>query len=100
MTYFQADDHLHAEGDVVGVFSNGSTMHGPVADYFRSTPQRPVARLVAPNRPALDLVQPDTTGKQRPPAKAHVDANTIVMEGDSLVYASGNVQITRPDLLA
>ena len=99
MTYYQADDHLHAEGDVVGVFSSGSTMHGPVADYYRSTPQRPVARLVAPNRPQLDLVQQDTSGK-RPPDKAHVDANQIVMEGDSLVYASGNVQITRPDLLA
>ena len=99
MTYYQADDHLHAEGDVVGVFSNGSTMHGPVADYFRSTPQRPISRLVAPNRPQLDLVQPDTTGK-KPPDKAHVDANQIVMENDSLVYASGNVQITRPDLLA
>lgn len=99
MTYFQSDDHLHAEGDVVGVFSSGSTMHGPVADYYRSTPQRPLARLVAPNRPSLDLVQPDTTGK-KPPDKAHVDANQIVMEGDSLVYASGNVQITRPDLLA
>ena len=29
-----------------------------------------------------------------------MDANTIVMEADSLVYASGNVRITRPDLLA
>ncbi len=100
MTYFQADDHLHAEGNVVGVFSNGSTMHGPVADYYRSTPQRPLARLSAPNRPQLDLVRPDTSGRGRAPDKAHVDANQIVMEGDSLVYASGNVQITRPDLLA
>ena len=100
MTYFQADDHLHAEGNVVGVFSNGSTMHGPLADYYRSTPQRPLARLVAPNRPQLDLVQPDTTGRGRPPDKVHVDANQIVTEGDSLVYASGNVQITRPDLIA
>ena len=99
MTYFQADDHLHAEGNVVGVFSNGSTMHGPVADYYRSTPQRPLSRVVAPNRPRLDLVQPDTTGK-KPPDSARVDANQIVMENDSLVYASGNVQITRPDLLA
>jgi lipopolysaccharide export system protein LptA len=99
MTYFQADDHLHAEGDVVGVFSNGNTMHGPVADYFRSVPQRPMSRLVAPNRPQLDLVQQDTSGKG-PPSKAHVVANQIVVENDSLVYASGDVQITRPDLLA
>lgn len=99
MTYYQADDHLHAEGDVVGVFSNGSTMHGPTADYYRSVPQRPMSRLVAPGRPNLDLVQPDTTGKKEP-QKAHVVANQIVTENDSLVYASGNVEITRPDLLA
>ena len=99
MTYFQTDDHLHAEGDVVGVFSNGNTMHGPVADYYRSTPSRPISRLVAPSRPNLDLVQQDTAAGE-PPAKAHVDANQIVVENDSLVYASGNVQITRPDLLA
>ncbi|MDQ6718049.1 MAG: hypothetical protein M3Z17_06845 [Gemmatimonadota bacterium] len=99
MTYYQSDDHLHAEGDVVGVFSNGSTMHGPIADYYRSVPQRPLSRLVAPGRPQLDLVQQDTTGK-KPPEKAHVVANQIVTENDSLVYASGNVEITRPDLLA
>lgn len=99
MTYFQADDHLHAEGDVVGVFSSGSRMRGPVADYYRSTPQRPVSHLVAPSRPHLDLVQVDTTGKKSPDS-ARVDANQIVMDGDSLVYAAGNVQLTRPDLLA
>lgn len=99
MTYYQGDDHLHAEGDVVGVFSSGSTMHGPTADYYRSVPQRPISRLVAPGRPQLDLVQPDTAGKKAP-GKAHVVANQIVTENDSLVYASGNVEITRPDLLA
>jgi len=100
MTYYQADDHLHAEGNVVAVMSNGSTLRGPTADYYRSTPQRPLTRLFAPGRPVVTLVQRDTSGRGRPPDTAHVVANQIVMDGDSLVYASIAVQITRPDLLA
>jgi hypothetical protein len=100
MTYYQGDDHLHAEGDVVAVQSNGSTLRGPTADYYRSTPQRPLTRMFAPSRPTVTLVQKDTSGRGRPPDTAHVVANTITMVGDSLVYASGRVEITRPDLLA
>jgi hypothetical protein len=100
MTYYQNDDHLHAEGDVVAVTSKGSTLRGPVAEYYRSTPQRPLARMFAPQRPTVTLIQKDTSGKGRPPDTAYVVANQIAMEGDSLVYASGRVQITRPDLLA
>lgn len=100
MTYYQRTDHLHAEGDVVAVMANGSTLRGPIVDYYRSTPQRPLARMVAPGRPHVTLVQKDTTGRGRPPDTAHVVANQIVMEGDSLVYASLRVEITRPDLTA
>lgn len=100
MTYYQNDDHLHAEGDVVAVMPNGSTLRGPSADYYRSTPQRPRTRIFAPGRPRVTLVQRDTTGRGRPPDTAHVVANRILMEGDSLVYAAGRVEITRPDLVA
>jgi len=100
MTYYQRTDHLHAEGDVVAVMSNGSTLRGPIADYYRGTPQRPLTRLVAPGRPRITLVQKDTTGRGRPPDTAHVTANQIVMDGDSLVYASLLVEITRPDMIA
>jgi hypothetical protein len=100
MTYYQNDNHLHAEGNVVAVMSNGSVLRGPSADYYRSTPTRPLQHLYAPGRPVVTLVQKDTTGRGRPPDTAHVVANTIVMDGDSLVYASGRVQITRPDLQA
>jgi lipopolysaccharide export system protein LptA len=100
MTYYQGDDHLHAEGDVVAVMSNGSTLRGPSADYYRSTPQRPQARIIAPGRPRVTLVQRDTSGRGKPPDTANVVANTITMVGDSLVYASRRVQITRPDLVA
>lgn len=100
MTYYQNTNHLHAEGDVVAVMANGSTLRGPVADYYRATPQRPIARLVAPGRPRITLVQQDTSGRGRPPDTAHVVANQIVMDGDSLVYASLRVEITRPDMIA
>ncbi len=100
MTYYQTDDHLHAEGNVVAVMSNGNTLRGPSADYYRSTPQRPLTRMFAPGRPVVTLVQRDTTGRGRAPDTANVVANQIVMEGDNLVYASGRVQITRPDLVA
>jgi hypothetical protein len=100
MTYYQSDDHLHAEGDVVAVLNNGSVLRGPSVDYWRSTPQRPLTRTYAPGRPTITLVQRDTTGRGRPPDTAHVVSNQITMVGDSLVYASGRVQITRPDLLA
>ena len=100
MTYYQADNHLHAEGNVVAVTSTGSVLRGPSADYYRVTPARPLTRLYAPGRPTVTLVQKDTTGRGRPPDTAHVIANQITMEGDSLVYAAGKVQITRPDLQA
>jgi len=100
MTYYQGDNHLHAEGDVVANLSNGNVLRGPVADYYRSTPERPLARLFAPGRPHVTLVQKDTSGRGKPPDTANVVANQINMEGDSLVYASGRVEITRPDLLA
>jgi hypothetical protein len=100
MTYYQNEDRLHAEGNVVAVMSNGSVLRGPSADFYRSTPTRPRQRLYAPGRPNVTLVQKDTTGRGRAPDTAHVVANQIVMDGDSLVYASGRVQITRPDLQA
>jgi hypothetical protein len=75
-------------------------LRGPSADYFRQTPRRALARMFAPGRPVVTLVQKDTTNRGKAPDTAHVVANQIAMEGDSLVYASGRVSITRPDLLA
>jgi hypothetical protein len=100
MTYYQNDDHLHAEGNVVATMSNGSVLRGPSADYYRQTPRRALARMFAPGRPVVTLVQRDTSGRGKAPDTAHVVANQIAMEGDSLVYASGRVSITRPDLVA
>ena len=98
MTYYQADDRLLAEGNVVANMQGGTTMRGPRVEYWRTTPSRPRARLFAPGRPTMQLVERDSAGRPQPPVD--VVANTIAIEGDSLVYAGGRVEITRPDLLA
>ena len=99
MTYFQNDERLLMEGNVVAVLPSGTTMRGPQADYYRAVAGvRPRTRLVAPGRPTVTLVEKDTTGKRGEPTR--IVANLITMDGDSLVYASGAVEITRTDIEA
>jgi lipopolysaccharide export system protein LptA len=97
MTYFRNEERLLAEGDVVSSLPNGTTMRGPQADYYRAVPSlRPRSRLVAIGRPQMSLVQTDSAG--RPTEPVDVVADRIVSEADSLVYASGRVEITRTDI--
>lgn len=98
MTYYQHEDRLTAQDNVLVTFANGSTMRGPVADYWRVTPARPLERLVATGRPQLQLVERAPAGGEAPPVI--VNADRIQMDGDSLVYASGRVDITRTDITA
>ena len=99
MTYWQNEERLLAEGNVVASMPNGTRMRGPRAEYFRPAPAiRPRARMVAQGRPTVTLVQADAAG--RPGEPVTVIANKVVTEADSLVYATGRVEITRPDLLA
>lgn len=98
MTYFQLEDRLHAEGNVDVRLESGTTMRGPNADYYRSTPARPLARTEATGRPRMALIQ--AKSGQAPGEPVNVVANRILAEGDDLVYASGQVEITRPDLVA
>ena len=98
-TYHTVDEHLVAEGDVVAKLPSGSTLHGPSAEYFRQIPGvRPRSRMIAVGRPRIDLVQRDSAGKAEEPV--HVVANVVTLDGDSLVYAAGRVEITRPDIIA
>lgn len=102
-TYWTVEDRLLAEGDVVASMPNGSTMRGPTLEYFRVIPNlRPRTRVVAPGRPRIKLIQKDTTPGRTVAKSDTVDliANTVIMDGDSLVFASGKVEITRPDMLA
>jgi lipopolysaccharide export system protein LptA len=95
--YYQADARLIADGNVVAHTPSGSVMHGPHADYLRALPGvRAQAQMTATGRPHLDLVQRDSLGRPEPPVG--VDANTIVSQNDSLIFASGRVDIDRTDL--
>lgn len=100
MTYWMDEEHLRAEGSVFAVMTSGTTMRGPVADYYRAVvPIRTQAMLVATGRPIVDAVETDSlTGK--PSDTVHVVADRITSIADSLVYAGGDVHLTRPDLLA
>lgn len=93
MTYFRGEDRLNAEGNVVATMSSGSVMRAPAADYYRAVVGRPIARTVATGRPQLTLVDPAGGGGAAEPAV--VFAERIVLVGDSLVYASRRVEITR-----
>ena len=57
MTYYQLEDRLRAEGNVNVLLESGTTMRGPVADYYRSTATRPLAKAVATGRPTMKLVE-------------------------------------------
>ncbi|CAN5118896.1 hypothetical protein BH23GEM2_BH23GEM2_12180 [soil metagenome] len=96
MTYYQGEERLNAEGNVVATFTNGSVMRGPVADYYRVSSVRSVEYMVATGRPQLTLVERDTTGTPSQPVI--VNANRIRLDGDSLVYASGRVEMLRSDV--
>jgi lipopolysaccharide export system protein LptA len=99
MTYFRSEERLLMEGGVVAQLQSGTTMRGPQADYYRAVAGlRPRTRLVAPGRPTVTLVESDTARDKAEPTR--IVANLITMEGDSLVYATGSVEITRTDMEA
>jgi hypothetical protein len=106
MTYWRREERILAEGDVTGVLENGTRLRGPRAEYFRAVPAiRARSRLNATGRPRISLVDTDTARRGRgasPPRTdtTHVDANTVVMDGDSLVHAAGQVIVTRSDVVA
>lgn len=99
LTYYQRDERVVANGNVTARLPNGSTLVGPVAEYLRATPStRPVERMFASGRPTITLAQRDSAGQPSPPTT--VLANTITTVGDSLVYAGGQVVVTREDVIA
>ncbi|HEX6050985.1 MAG TPA: hypothetical protein VFZ21_17015 [Gemmatimonadaceae bacterium] len=99
VTYFLNDERILAEQNVRATMPSGSSMTGPRAEYFRPVaPVRTVSMLVATLRPRFTLVQRDSTGKAGEPATLLADRVSVV--GDTLYYAGGDVEITRPDLHA
>lgn len=99
LTYYQLEERILAAGNVDARLPSGSKLKGPQVDYRRVAPRiRTRAQALATGRPTVTIIQHDTSGKEQPPVD--VIANTIFMDGDSLIYASGAVQITRPEVNA
>lgn len=99
LTYWLNDEHLRAEGNVDATLPSGTKLTGPEVDYYRPAPDiRRTSRMIAPRRPTILLVETDSAGRRSDPTT--VIANTVIMDNDSLVYASGRVVITRTDVVA
>ena len=99
VTYFLSEERILAEQNVRATLPSGSRMVGNHAEYLRPVaPIRQVAQLTAILRPTFTLVQKDSTGKVGEPAT--LLANRVVAIDDTVYYASGDVDITRPDLHA
>jgi len=100
LTYFRAEERLLAEGNVVAVMSDSSTMIGPRAEFFRAVRGvRVRQRIVATSRPTLKLYEADSAGTRRGDPVTLV-ADQINGEGDSLFIAWGRVELDRTDVLA
>jgi hypothetical protein len=99
LTYFQNDERVVAVSNVHARLPNGSTLDGPQAEFRRAVPRiRPRQQISAIARPTITIVEKDSTGKTLEPTK--VVANTVFMDGDSLIYGGGQVIITRTDITA
>ncbi len=100
LTYFQAEERLLAEGNVVVVMKDSSSMTGPRAEYFRAvTGIRNSPRIVATLRPTLLMYETDSVGK-RQADPVQLRADNITGEGDTLFIAQGRVELDRTDLKA
>lgn len=99
ITYYTGEERLLAEGDVVGVTNTGTRFSGPRAEYLRPAPGiRKQSHLLAEPRSNI-WISPQDAGKDSKDS-VNVQANRIVMDNDSLIYAKGVVVIERPDLLS
>jgi lipopolysaccharide export system protein LptA len=99
LTYFMTEERVLVEGHVHATLPSGTTMQGPRANYFRAVPGiRPQAHMEATGRPTIELIQHDSAGKPAEPVT--VIANSVTTQADSLAFASGRVEITRPDVIA
>jgi hypothetical protein len=99
VTYFLSEERILAEQNVRATMPSGSSMTGSRAEYFRPVaPVRTVSMLVATQRPRFTIIQRDSTGKPSEPATLLADRVSAI--GDTVYYAGGDVDITRPDLHA
>lgn len=99
LTYFQRDERVLATQNVVATLPSGSTLTGPQVEFFRAIAGvRPQQSATAIGRPTINLIQRDSLGRPQPPVK--ITANTVYLQGDSIVSAVGQVVVVRPELTA
>jgi hypothetical protein len=99
LTYYTNEERIVVEGKVVGQTPAGTRFTAPRAEYLRpAVGIRQRSRLTAGSRAKVWL-SPKDAGES---AKDTVilNADRIVSDNDSLVYATGKVTIERPDLVA
>lgn len=98
LTYFLADERVVAAGSVVVTLPSGSTLKGPQVEYRRAVPRvRAVAELYSAGRPTVSIVRAERAARGERDGPTTVTANTLFMRGDTLLYASGQVDIVRTD---
>jgi lipopolysaccharide export system protein LptA len=96
LSYYMSDERVLVRGHVIATLPSGSQLTGPEATLLRDVPRvRKIQELTAPGGPTVTIAARDTSEKP-----VVVNATTIYMRGDSLIYASRNVVIDRSDLLA
>lgn len=96
LTYLMRDERVVVRGNVVATQPNGSKLVGPEATYLRAVPRvRTVEELEAIASPTVTIAPRNPNEKP-----VIVNATTIFMRGDSLIYASRRVVIDRSDLVA
>ena len=104
MTYFTGEERIVAEGNVVGVTNTGTHFTGPQAEYWRPAPGiRDKSRLEANSRPDMWVSSTDAggaSGAGTSKDSVHIQADKVITENDSLIYARGKVIIDRPDIMA
>ena len=99
MTYYTGEERILAEGNVVGRTNTGTRFAGPRANYLRAAAGiRATSRLEADSRPHVWLSPKDAGGAGKDTVS--LEADRVISENDSLVYAKGRVIIDRVDLVA
>lgn len=96
-TYYQEEDWVRAEGQVVLIDTvAGSSLRGPLLDYYPSSEIRPVERMYAPGRPHLTFYPEEGAAAEA----FEVDADRVHIYGDSAITGAGHVVAVRGDLTA
>jgi hypothetical protein len=99
LTYLEPLEKVVASVDVVATLPSGATIRGPLVTFFREAPRlRPHQQVLAEAGPTVVLPQKDSAGVVTDTLT--INATTLFMDGPDLMFAGGQVVISRSDLVA